>query len=171
MIILSTLSIINIILPVVTQMYLILFNWEEIWKIYRSSYQKWPSHRKVQQDKSIVKSLCRQKLGHSWIIYWPRRLCVHHPRWRLQCVAGHYYYHRSVFLSFFGPGGLRAPCVIECAMCSLAIIITIVQSFFLFLFSVFCFWPTSGNLPCAKICFPQYFGITRRYMQKNISFR
>ena len=32
--------------------------------------------------------------------------------------------------------------------------------------SVFCFWPTSGNLPCAKICFPQYFGITRRYMPK-----
>ena len=40
-------------------------------------------------------------------------------------------------------------------------------SLFLFLFiSVFCFWPTSGNLPCVKICFPQYFGITRRYMQK-----
>ena len=28
---------------------------------------------------------------------------------------------------------------------------------------------TSGNLLCTKICFPQYFGITRRYMQnKNI---
>ena len=27
----------------------------------------------------------------------------------------------------------------------------------------------SGNLPCVKICFPQYFGITRRYMQnKNL---
>ena len=40
-------------------------------------------------------------------------------------------------------------------------------SFFFFLFSyAFCFSPTSGNLPCVKICFPQYFGITRRYMQK-----
>ena len=52
-----------------------------------------------------------------------------------------------------GPGGLRAPCVLACAMRSLAIVITIVQSFFssfFFSFSVFCFWPTSGNLPCAK---------------------
>ena len=30
---------------------------------------------------------------------------------------------------FFGPGGLRAPCVLACAMRSLAIVITIVQSF------------------------------------------
>ena len=29
-------------------------------------------------------------------------------------------------------------------------------------FSAFYFSPTSGNLPCVKICFPQYFGITRR---------
>ena len=58
-----------------------------------------------------------------------------------------------------GPGGLRAPCVLACAMRSLAIVITIVQSFSLsfslslslfFFPSVFCFWPTSGNLPCAK---------------------
>ena len=57
----------------------------------------------------------------------------------LQCVAGHCYYHRSVFP----------------------------LSFFLSL-SIFCFWPTSGNLPCAKICFPQYFGIlSRRYIQKK----
>ena len=41
--------------------------------------------------------------------------------------------------------------------------------FFLFLssFYAFCFSPTSGYLPCVKICFPQYFGITRRYMQKK----
>ena len=30
-----------------------------------------------------------------------------------------------------GPGGLRAPCVLACAMRSLAIVITIVQSLFL----------------------------------------
>ena len=36
--------------------------------------------------------------------------------------------------------------------------------------SVFCFWPTSGNLPCVKICFPQYLFITRRYMQRKYSF-
>ena len=35
-----------------------------------------------------------------------------------------------------GPGGLRAPCVLVCAMRSLAIVITIVQSLSL---SVFCF--------------------------------
>ena len=33
-----------------------------------------------------------------------------------------------------------------------------------FFFSAFYFSPTSGNLPCKKICSPQYFGITRRYM-------
>ena len=35
------------------------------------------------------------------------------------------------------------------------------------LFYVFCCWPTSGKLPRLKICFPQYFGITRRYIQKT----
>ena len=38
------------------------------------------------------------------------------------------------FPPYFGPGGLRAPCVLACAMRSLAIVITIVQSF---LFSLF----------------------------------
>ena len=33
--------------------------------------------------------------------------------------------------------------------------------------SVFCFWPTSGKLLFVKICFPQYFCITRIYMQKK----
>ena len=37
--------------------------------------------------------------------------------------------------------------------------------FFFFFFSAFYFSPTSGNLPCVKICFPQYFGITRRYIR------
>ena len=40
----------------------------------------------------------------------------------------------------------------------------------LFFFSVFCFWPTSGNILWLKICFPQYFGMTRRCMQKKIFF-
>ena len=31
---------------------------------------------------------------------WPRHLCVHHLRCRLQCVAGHCYYQLSVFFSF-----------------------------------------------------------------------
>ena len=52
----------------------------------------------------------------------------------------------NALLPTFGPGGLRAPCVLACAMRSLAIVITIVQSFSpLFFLSVFCFWPTSGN--------------------------
>ena len=33
----------------------------------------------------------------------PRRLCVRHPWWRLQCVAGHCYYQLPVFLSFSLP--------------------------------------------------------------------
>ena len=41
-----------------------------------------------------------------------------------------------VFTYFsFGPGGLRAPCVLACAMRSLAIVITIVQSFLFLSFS------------------------------------
>ena len=40
--------------------------------------------------------------------------------------------------------------------------------FSFFFFSAFYFSPTSGNLPCVKICFPQYFCITRRYVQKKI---
>ena len=39
-----------------------------------------------------------------------------------------------------------------------------------FFFYAFCFSPTLGNLPCVKICFPQYFGIPRRYMQKKKKF-
>ena len=46
----------------------------------------------------------------------------------------------------FGPGGLRAPCVLACAMRSLAIVFTIVQSFFLSL-SLSFFWPR--RLECA----------------------
>ena len=42
--------------------------------------------------------------------------------------------------------------------------------FFFFFCYAFCFSPTSGNLPCVKICSPQYFGITRRYMQKKKIF-
>ena len=75
---------------------------------------------------------------------------------------------RKTFLErtsqYFSLGCLRAPWVLACAMRSLDIVITNFRSLF---FSVFCFWPTSGNLPCAKICFPQYFGITKRYMQKK----
>ena len=40
--------------------------------------------------------------------------------------------------------------------------------FYFFFFSAFYFSPTSGNLPFVKVCFPQYFGLTRRYMQKKI---
>ena len=59
------------------------------------------------------------KCCKTWIIFmsnWPRRLCVGHPRGHLQCVAGHCYYH---------------------------CLVSLLSSFF---FSVFCFWPTSGNL-------------------------
>ena len=36
-------------------------------------------------------------------------------------------------------------------------------------FSAFYFSPTSENFPCVKICFPQYFGITRRNMQRSVT--
>ena len=58
-----------------------------------------------------------------------------------------------------GPGGFA--CAIRGGVCN---------AFSLFLSSlyVFCFWHTSGKLPRLKTCFPQYFSITRRYMQKNL---
>ena len=65
--------------------------------------------------------------------------CVLHPRWRLQCVAGHCYYHRSVFLSFFfGPGGFV--CAIRGGVynAQLAIVITNFHSSFS-LFVIFIF--------------------------------
>ena len=49
----------------------------------------------------------------------------------------------------------------------LAIVFTYFFFLFFFFFSALYFSPTSGNLPCVKICFPQYFGITRRYIQKK----
>ena len=125
------------------------------------------------------------------IYNWPRRLCVRHPRWRLQCVAGHCYYHRSVFL-FLAQAALRAPPEVAFAMRSWPLLLpsfslsSIVNHpwwrmkrswplfsptfFSFFFFYAFCFSPTSGKLPRLKICFPQYFGITRRYMQKIIIY-
>ena len=44
-----------------------------------------------------------------------------------------------------GPGGLSAPCVLACAMRSLAIVITIVQSFSLSFYPFFAFDPLRGN--------------------------
>ena len=48
---------------------------------------------------------------------------------------------QKVSILHFGPGGLRAPCVLACAMRSLAIVFTIVQSFSL---SFFLFPPSSA---------------------------
>ena len=65
---------------------------------------------------------------------------------------------------------LRAPHEVVFAMCSWPLLLPSFSLFVFFissLFSVFCLWPTSGKLPCAKELLPQYFGITRRYMQKK----
>ena len=72
--------------------------------------------------------------------------------------------------NIFGLGGLRVPPVVADEE-KLAIVFTyfLLLSFFFFSYA-FYFSPTSGNLPCVKICFPQYFGITRRYMGKKIFF-
>ena len=115
---------------------------------------------------------------------------------QLNTRLGRYYWSSH----FFGPGSLHAPPVVadesKAGHCFHLLFGPSVlacatrgggqseaghcfhQLFFLFLlllfffFSAFYFSPTSGNLPCVKICFPQYFGINRRYMQKkNIFFR
>ena len=39
-----------------------------------------------------------------------------------------------------------------------------------FFFSIFCFWPTLEKLPRLNICFPQYFGRTRIYLQNKFLF-
>ena len=79
-------------------------------------------------------------------------------------------------LAIVGPGGLRVPTVVadgsEAGHCFHLLFLFFLFFFFFFIFSAFYFSPTSGNLPCVKICLPQNFGITRRYMQKkNIFFR
>ena len=76
-------------------------------------------------------------------------------------------------VTFLVQACLRAPHVVA-DEAKLAIVFTyFFLSFFFLSFSfsyAFCFSPTSGNLPCVKICFPQYFGITRRYMQNKYIF-
>ena len=58
---------------------------------------------------------------------------------------------RKVFSSiYFGPGGLRAPCVLACAMRSLAIVITNFRSLFL-LFFFFFFSPSFAFDPLRGI--------------------
>ena len=69
--------------------------------------------------------------------FWSRRACVRHTWWR---TKRSWPLFSPTFFFFF---------------------------LFSFFFSAFYFAPTSGNLPCVKICFPQYFGITRRYMQND----
>ena len=64
-------------------------------------------------------------------------------------------------LKDFGPGGLRAPCVLACAMRSLAIVFTIVQSFslsFFFFFSLRLLLLTHfGESPVCENLFPPIF--------------
>ena len=67
------------------------------------------------------------------------------------------------FWIHFGPGGLRAPCVLACAMRSLAIVFTIVQSFFLSLsLSLFLFPPSSAFDPLRGI------SRVRKFVSPNI---
>ena len=98
---------------------------------------------------------------------WSRRACVRHPWWRTKR-------NWPLFSPTFGPD-VRAPHGWRTKR-SWPLFSPTFFFFFLFLsfsfsfFSAFYFSPTSGNLPCVKICFPQYFGITRRYMQKKKKF-
>ena len=71
--------------------------------------------------------------------------------WAVASVAGH----------CFGPGSLHAPPVVaEGSEAGHCFHLLFSSSFFY----AFCFSSTSGKLSCVKICFPQYFGITRRYI-------
>ena len=77
------------------------------------------------------------------MVYWPRQLAC--ATW-----GGHCYYQLLLNLSFF----------------------SLFFSFFLFFSSSrsISFDPLQGKLPRLKICFPQYFGITRRCLQKKCDF-
>ena len=70
----------------------------------------------------------------------------------------------------FGPGGLRAPCVLACTMRSLAIVIPNFRSHCFFLLR-FLLLTHFGESPVCEIILPQYFGITRRYKVNFIFFK
>ena len=62
------------------------------------------------------------------------------------------------FYKFFGPGGLRAPCLLACAMRSLVIVITIVQSLLSLFFSLRLLLLTHfGKSPVCENLFPPIF--------------
>ena len=94
------------------------------------------------------------------------RACVQHAYWlmRLACAMRSLAIVITIIQSFLFSLLAQAACVrhvclrVPCIAWPL-----LLPSFSLFLIlSVFCIWPTSVKLPCAQICFPQYFGITRR---------
>ena len=60
----------------------------------------------------------------------------------------------------FGPGGLRAPCVLACAMRSLAIVFTIVQSF----------GPGGLRAPCVLACAMRSLAIVFPIVQSLLFF-
>ena len=137
----------------------------------------------------------RSEAGHCFhlLSFWSRRACVRHTWWRTKrswplflfqayLRAPHVVAYEAklaiVFTYLFSPtfraifrDGQRS--VAEPGPTpspwSITYFFLLLLSFFSF-FSAFYFSPTSGNLPCVKICFPQYFGITRRYMQKKYFF-
>ena len=77
-------------------------------------------------------------LSSSFCIMRVFRFCVRHPWWRMKAKLA------IVFTYFFGPDSLRKP--------------PVVADFFFIHF---------GKPPHLKICFQQYFGITRRNIFKK----
>ena len=76
--------------------------------------------------------------------------CVRHACLRAPCVAWPLLSPSfALLLLSFGPGGLRAPCVLACAMHSLAIVITNFRSFSLL--------THFGETPMCEIISPQIF--------------
>ena len=67
---------------------------------------------------------------------------------------------------YFGPGGLRAPCVLACAMHSLAIVFTYFRSFFFFLRRLLL--THFGESPMCEIIFHPIFWHNYLYYKINL---
>ena len=89
------------------------------------------------------------------------QLCIHGSRLDQNVRKLH---EVAKWSNILAQAALRAPPEVAFAMHIWPLLLPTFSLLFFF-FSVFCFWLTSGKLPCVKICFLQYFGITRRYMQ------
>ena len=108
-------------------------------------------------------SCCMSILTHllSMSTFKHKGIKIFHKKCSTQCKVVWIIFRIIILLLYspFGPGGLRAPPVVA-DNAKLAIVFT----YFFLLFSPTFFLRL---MPCLKICFPQYFGITRRNIFKK----